>query len=584
MGNVMKATKAFIYTLAILLAACTDRVDYGALLMQADSLLTVRPDSALTVLDGIPSGKLKTDADRAYHALLLTQARDKNYVKQKDDSLILSAIAYYDKVADAKMQARAYYLWGGFYRDENKQAKAIEKYLIAAILAEKTKDKALLGRIYNNAGYLYYLQELYNKADSIFRQAEKIAIRLNDTILRAEALFMQGRIKLGQNDYLQAEEKLLQAQATSGDSKQNRLQAAISNTLSLLYSRTKEKGKALQYAKLNISLQEDTIHCYHAFLTLGEAYFKTEKYDSASYYFNKSLNSSDYGIKADAYMRLADIANKQDNISVSLEMERMYSVYRDSLEQTSQRTKVLEAEQRITIQKQRTLYENSLNKYSLVAIVLATICLVTLFLLINHRRKHRQKERQQLQQENELRKKYVQQKEELNQKEREIAALQKQIALQHINEKQKQTLEVELTNLNEQHTALIKKMRKYSEVTQKIDHILSIYKEKKIPKEFLDENDWARLLAEVDPKGVVNSISEKCKLSEIEYHLCCLLLLEYSVTDMGRIIQRQRMSVYRIERTITKKMGRDYQAGELQKWLRNMVNDSLKQGNVTCNT
>ena len=110
MGNVMKATKAFIYTLAILLAACTDRVDYGTLLMQADSLLTVRPDSALTVLDGIPSKKLKTDAYRAYHALLLTQARDKNYVKQKDDSLILSAIAYYDKVADAKMQARAYYL------------------------------------------------------------------------------------------------------------------------------------------------------------------------------------------------------------------------------------------------------------------------------------------------------------------------------------------------------------------------------------------------------------------------------------------------------------------------------------------
>ncbi len=387
---------------------------------------------------------------------------------------------------------------------------------------------------------------------------------------------MQGRIKLSQNDYHQAEKRLLQAQTVLGDSKQNRLQAAISNALSLLYSRIKDKEKALQYAKLNISLQEDTIHCHHAFLTLGEAYFKAEKYDSASCYFNKSLGSSDYGIKADAYMRLADIANRRGDASISLEMERMHSAYRDSLEQASQRTKVLEVEQRMTIQKQRARYEVSLNKYFLVAIVLAAICIIILLLLINHRFKHRQQEKQQLEWENELRQKFVQQKEELEQKEKEIAALQDRIALQYINEEQKQTLEVELTDLNEQHTALVKKMRRYSEVTQKIDHILSIYKEKKIPKEFLDENDWARLLAEVDPKGVVNSIGRKYKLSEIECHLCSLLLLGYSVADMGRIIRRQRISVYRIERSITKKMGRNYQAGELQKWLKNMINDSIK--------
>ena len=349
---------------------------------------------------------------------------------------------------------------------------------------------------------------------------------------------MQGRIKLSQNDYHQAEKRLLQAQTVLGDSKQNRLQAAISNALSLLYSRIKDKEKALQYAKLNISLQEDTIHCHHAFLTLGEAYFKAEKYDSASCYFNKSLGSSDYGIKADAYMRLADIANRRGDASISLEMERMHSAYRDSLEQASQRTKVLEVEQRMTIQKQRARYEVSLNKYFLVAIVLAAICIIILLLLINHRFKHRQQEKQQLEWENELRQKFVQQKEELEQKEKEIAALQDRIALQYINEEQKQTLEVELTDLNEQHTALVKKMRRYSEVTQKIDHILSIYKEKKIPKEFLDENDWARLLAEVDPKGVVNSIGRKYKLSEIECHLCRLLLLGYSVADMGRIIRR----------------------------------------------
>jgi len=565
-----------ISILTALLAACTEKIGYNTLLVQADSLMTSHSDSALHILQGISTESLNTKADRAYYALLLTQARDKNYIVQTDDSLIQMAVRYYDSMRDCKMQAQAYYYWGSVYRDRNEQAIAAEKYLMAIPFAQEINDKALLGRIYNNAGYLYYLQEFYNKADSIFRQAEKIGICLNDTALHAEALSMQGRIKLSQNDYHQAEKRLLQAQTVLGDSKQNRLQAAISNALSLLYSRIKDKEKALQYAKLNISLQEDTIHCHHAFLTLGEAYFKAEKYDSASCYFNKSLGSSDYGIKADAYMRLADIANRRGDASISLEMERMHSAYRDSLEQASQRTKVLEVEQRMTIQKQRARYEVSLNKYFLVAIVLAAICIIILLLLINHRFKHRQQEKQQLEWENELRQKFVQQKEELEQKEKEIAALQDRIALQYINEEQKQTLEVELTDLNEQHTALVKKMRRYSEVTQKIDHILSIYKEKKIPKEFLDENDWARLLAEVDPKGVVNSIGRKYKLSEIECHLCSLLLLGYSVADMGRIIRRQRISVYRIERSITKKMGRNYQAGELQKWLKNMINDSIK--------
>lgn len=266
----------FISILTALLAACTEKIGYNTLLVQADSLMTSHSDSALHILQGISTESLNTKADRAYYALLLTQARDKNYIVQTDDSLIQMAVRYYDSMRDCKMQAQAYYYWGSVYRDRNEQAIAAEKYLMAIPFAQEINDKVLLGRIYNNAGYLYYLQEFYNKADSIFRQAEKIGICLNDTALHAEALSMQGRIKLSQNDYHQAEKRLLQAQTVLGDSKQNRLQAAISNALSLLYSRIKDKEKALQYAKLNISLQEDTIHCHHAFLTLGEAYFKAE--------------------------------------------------------------------------------------------------------------------------------------------------------------------------------------------------------------------------------------------------------------------------------------------------------------------
>lgn len=559
--------------LTFLLMACASQPDYSKLLVQADSLMSSRPDSALHILQDITLQQFTSQADKAYYALLLTQARDKNYIPQTDDSLIQRAVQYYDSTKHRKMQAQAYYYWGSVYRDQNEQAIATEKYLMAVPFAQEINDKALQGRIYSNVGFLYYLQELYDKADSAYQQVEKIGIQLNDTSLYAEALTMQGRIKLYQNDYSHAEKKLLQAQAVLSNSK-SRTQANIARTLSLLYSRSKDKIKALKYAKQNIRLQKDTIHCYYAYLVLGEAYYQAEHYDSATYYINKSLASSDFGIKTDAYMRLADITKMQGKTSASLEIERLYSAYKDSLEQSSQRTKILEVEQRINAQLQHAQYENTLDKYTVGIIVSAIICAIIMVLLIYRHFKHRKQEYEQLIRENELRKKYIQQKEQLEQKEKAITALQDKIIRQHISEEQKQTLEAELANLNEQHTALVKKIRQYSDVIQKIDNILSIYKEKQIPKEFLDENDWARLLAETDKKGVINRISVQYRLSEIEFHLCSLLLLDYSVTDMGRIIQRERASVYRIEGSILKKMGIKYEKGELRKLLINMISDS----------
>lgn len=58
--------------------------------------------SALSVLQNISTQEFASPADSAYYALLLTQARDKNYVVQVDDSLIRYAVAHYDKVGDAR--------------------------------------------------------------------------------------------------------------------------------------------------------------------------------------------------------------------------------------------------------------------------------------------------------------------------------------------------------------------------------------------------------------------------------------------------------------------------------------------------
>lgn len=200
----MGKTKAIIlFLVAFLLLACTARQSNNKQLIWADSLMRSLPDSALSVLQNIPTQEFTSPADSAYYALLLTQARDKNYVVQVDDSLIRYAVAHYDKVGDAKMRASAHYYWGCVYRDMNRQAEALREYLIAASLTKETVEKRQLGLIYNNIGYIYYIQNFKEKADSVYQLMEGIAQELKDTTLWAEALSRQGSIAFMKgNDYL----------------------------------------------------------------------------------------------------------------------------------------------------------------------------------------------------------------------------------------------------------------------------------------------------------------------------------------------------------------------------------------------
>ncbi len=195
------------------LTSCAQQHDSYVLLAQADSVMEEYPDSALHMLQTIEPQQLSTQEDRAYYALLMTQARDKSYIVQTDDSLIQIAIPYYDSIGEVAMQAKAHYYKGCIYRDANLCGEAVLEYLTAIPLAKKAKNQKLLGLIYNHAGYLYYLQDLVEEADSIYQLAEQLAIQRNDTSLWADALTFQGKINIekGIAYYSIAEKKLMKS-------------------------------------------------------------------------------------------------------------------------------------------------------------------------------------------------------------------------------------------------------------------------------------------------------------------------------------------------------------------------------------
>ena len=136
--------------LAGLLLGCGNRRPLTPMLNRAEALMEDHPDSAYALLRTIDSTSLAPGEEQAHYALLYTQARDKNYIVQTDDSLIQVAVRYYDSIGRADRQALAYYLWGGVYRDLNRQADALERYLRAADLVQQYNDDYLSSRIFNN--------------------------------------------------------------------------------------------------------------------------------------------------------------------------------------------------------------------------------------------------------------------------------------------------------------------------------------------------------------------------------------------------------------------------------------------------
>ena len=542
-----------ILLIAFLPVACNERQSNNRQLILADSLMQSRPDSALCILQDISMEKLTTQADSAYYVLLLTQARDKNYVVQTDDSLIRYAVAYYDKMNDVRMQAKAHYYWGCVYRDMNRQAEAFREFLIAAPLTEKAKEKRQLGLVYNNIGFIYNMQGFNEKADSIYQLMEVIAQEVKDTVLWSEALSRQASINLmkGGNYFSMAEQKLLNAFVVADKMEHNGLKADISASLSNLYSRMNQGEKALYYAKLNLSLRKDTARSYHAFLILGDAYYKCEQYDSAIFYLNKSLMSKDYGKKAGAYMRLADIAMIQGNAALSVELERNSSAYKDSLykfRRSVVANEMVEAETDAHTMLQKIYYKGRLNMY-LYAFILITamIIIVALSLYKRYRRKNDllQKDKQQLEKVNQdLSQHYANLQTDITEKDLEI-------------EEERAKLQAELDEMILKRRTLAKEAFLHSPLYAKMQAIIQDYQDRDESDEEISDQEWQEFVVGMDVQWN-NAITDLCvryQLSKEELHLVCLNLACFPFSHLEYLLHLSRRTLYRKKSALLKRIG-----------------------------
>ena len=109
----MKRTLTLYLLLSLLfLTGCNEPKHVTESLYRAEALMNEYPDSAWTVLNTISPDEMGQNRTRAHYALLYTQAQDKTYRDETNDSLISVAVDYYRDTDDVRRKFLTYYYKG----------------------------------------------------------------------------------------------------------------------------------------------------------------------------------------------------------------------------------------------------------------------------------------------------------------------------------------------------------------------------------------------------------------------------------------------------------------------------------------
>ena len=124
----------FILLLLEAVSGCTSPVRRQ--LDRAEAVMESALDSALAILDSIDTASLTRASDRALYALLLTQGRIKTYEVLTDDSLISTAVSYYEDHGPDSNLMKSLFYQGEILFSRGELNKSLENQLNSLELAK----------------------------------------------------------------------------------------------------------------------------------------------------------------------------------------------------------------------------------------------------------------------------------------------------------------------------------------------------------------------------------------------------------------------------------------------------------------
>lgn len=356
--------------MSVSLSSCSSPSVKNQLLLCADSLMETYPDSALSILESITYPQKMPRADRALYALLLTQARHKNYIALEDDSLIKTAVDYYGDKKKSLRAAKAHYYWGAIYSEKGYASFAVEEYLTAIRLMPVRNE--FLAMIYDNLAECYEEDRLYNVAIENYRAAYQILKGKDEQTYPMRGI---ARVFLLQNEKDSALYYYQQALDCALADQDSSLIGALYHDLAMVYSEKKDYIQADKFVSKAILLQgQDAINtCF----SKAQIMLNLNKLDSASYFFSKNMDELDIYGKAVCYDGMYQIAKRKGEWKTATENMDAYKILYDSMQIMTDNEELnrlmdkhqLEEHKRLLSEHTRTLIFSLITAFSSLMII-----------------------------------------------------------------------------------------------------------------------------------------------------------------------------------------------------------------------
>ncbi len=275
----------FVSLLAVCLFACNHHSS-NPMLQQVDSLLEMKPDSALTILKNISVLEDLPEVDKAYYALLLAEATDKNKLPLLPcDSLLNFALDYYGD--DDREKAVALMYKGRLLAEMDDEKAAIEMNLKALeILQDYPVDTKYRRLIYSALGLWYGNCGLNDKALEVLHQSLHYSFDAKDTAIAYINIGYIYGMRNMQDSAITYQRKAVKYAMRSKD---RSMILTSWHNLSICYRHFENVDSAVVYAHKVLQHLSYGNGKADAYYNMGDLYVDLEQYDSARHYLEKSL-------------------------------------------------------------------------------------------------------------------------------------------------------------------------------------------------------------------------------------------------------------------------------------------------------